>query len=79
MNMTELAESVNQIADYAKKLGTPAGEIAYMLLHFGAVIIRKGGDPVTHLSRLLDLEPSFDAISKATDAAAHAKFTEESK
>lgn len=53
--------------------------VAEHLLHFGAVMLRRGDDPVAHLSRILDINPGFDAASKAADADAARKFAGEEK
>jgi hypothetical protein len=55
----------------------PAAEVAGKILHFAALALSLGKDPISHLSRLADIDPQFDAISKAADAAAHAKFSGE--
>lgn len=63
-----LVALANQLPD------TKAGIVAKAILHFAAKIAMMGKDPVAHLSRLPDLDPAFDAASKAADAAAFGKF-----
>lgn len=73
MTNEQIATGLDEIAKAISHDSVP-GMIAYGLLHFGAAVLRRGKDPVEHLSRLIDIGPEFDAISKAADAAAKAKF-----
>lgn len=77
MNSEATAAVLESLSKEAEKLGNVGGLIAARLLHFAAVLVRQGKDPVDHLSRLADLNAGFDAASKAADTAAHAKFTKE--
>jgi hypothetical protein len=76
MTRQEIAKYLEAAAALEAKIAgeNAAAKIMHDLLHFAAVILTSGGDPVVHLSRLADIGPDFDAASKAADAAAAAKF-----
>jgi hypothetical protein len=74
MTREEVARYLETASVAYQVLGNPGADVACKLLHFAATAIAMGKDPITHLSRLTDLDPQFDAISKAADAAAAEKF-----
>lgn len=74
MNHDTVAKGLLELSAYAEKIPGEVGVIASALLRFAAIIVRQGGNPVEHLSRLADLDPGFDAASKAADADATRKF-----
>lgn len=76
MTNQEIAKYLESAAALEEKVMgiNPAAKVMHDLLHFAAVMLYKGGDPVVHLSRMVDINPDFDAVSKAADAAAAEKF-----
>jgi hypothetical protein len=75
MNRDEICRYLVTVA--AQQAGLPgnaASTIACQVLTFAARAIERGKNPVESLTRLADLDPQFDAISKAADAAAAEKF-----
>ncbi len=79
----------DELADYLEGIGAaipaPVGRpeivvgalIAKGLLKLGAALVRRGLDPVEHITRLLDADPLFAAADKEVDAAAGRKFSGE--
>lgn len=78
-----------QLADYLEGIGAaipaPVGRpeivaaalIAKGLLYLGAMLVRRGLNPVEHITRLLDIDAGMASAEKDVDAQADHKFSGE--
>lgn len=71
VNLADYLDGASQAASLLTAVHPLAGVIA-SLLHIGADLARAGKDPVTHITRLIDLD--FAAQSREADEAEARKF-----